>query len=70
MQSIPNIVESQYGTIGGGFGNVVTGFDAYVGGGQDNLANGVGGYDYRWIYKYSGRFVLQHRWWGGKPSYG
>ncbi len=39
----PNLVSSQYGTIGGGFGNRVVGFDSTIGGGQDNLARGTAG---------------------------
>lgn len=36
----PNIIAAEYGTISGGFGNKVTGFDGAIGGGQDNVAGG------------------------------
>ena len=36
----PNVVSSEYGSIAGGFGNHVTGFDSSIGGGQDNRAGG------------------------------
>jgi hypothetical protein len=39
----PNLVTSQYGTIGGGFGNRVLGFDSTISGGQDNLGRGTAG---------------------------
>jgi hypothetical protein len=37
----PNEVAADYGSVGGGFGNRVTGFDGTIGGGQDNLAGGT-----------------------------
>ncbi|MFO1490103.1 MAG: tail fiber domain-containing protein [Kiritimatiellia bacterium] len=36
----PNIIGAEYGTISGGFGNRVSGFDGAIGGGQDNIAGG------------------------------
>jgi hypothetical protein len=37
----PNEVAADFGTVGGGFGNKVTGFDGTIGGGQDNVAGGT-----------------------------